>query len=81
MTMHFSTSLHIYPDISLIWVFLVAQTVKNLPSIQETGIQSLGWEDPPGEGNFYPLRILAWIILWTEELGELWSMGSQKSFP
>ena len=56
MTMHFSTSLHIYPDISLIWVFLVAQTVKNLPSIQETGIQSLGWEDPPGEGNFYPLE-------------------------
>ena len=56
MTMHFSTSLHIYPDICLIWASLVSQTVKNLPAIQETGIQSLGWEDLPGEGNCYPLQ-------------------------
>ena len=30
--------------------------VKNLPAIQETGIQFLGWEDPPGQGNGYPLQ-------------------------
>ena len=35
----------------LLWASLVAQTVKNLPAIQETQFQSLGQEDPPGEGN------------------------------
>ena len=39
----------------LIWS-LVAQIVKNLPAMQETWIQSLGWEDPPGEGNGNPLQ-------------------------
>ena len=28
------------------WASLVAQTVKNLPAVQETGVQSLGWENP-----------------------------------
>ena len=36
-----------------IWVFVVAQTVKNLPAIWETQFQFLGQEDPPGEGNGY----------------------------
>ena len=35
---------------------LVAQMVKNLPTMQETWVQSLGWADPPGEGNGYPLQ-------------------------
>ena len=35
---------------------LVAQTVKNLPAMQETWIQSLGQEDSPGEGNGNPLQ-------------------------
>ena len=35
---------------------LVAQTVKNLPAMQETQVQFLGWEDPPGEGNGNPLQ-------------------------
>ena len=34
-----------------IWDSLVAQVVKNLPAMQETWIQSLGWKDSPGEGN------------------------------
>ena len=34
----------------------IAQLVKNLPAMQETWIQSLGWEDPPGEGNCNPLQ-------------------------
>ena len=35
---------------------LVAQTVKNLPTIQETWVQSLSWEDPLEEGKGYPLQ-------------------------
>ena len=34
----------------------MAQTVKNLPAMQETQVRSLGWEDPPGEGNGYTLQ-------------------------
>ena len=35
---------------------LVAQLVKNLPAVWETWVQFLDWEDPPGEGNAYPLQ-------------------------
>ena len=35
---------------------LVAQRLKCLPAMQETWVQSLGWEDPPGEGNGNPLQ-------------------------
>ena len=35
---------------------LVAQMVKTLPEMQETQVQSLGWEDSPGEGNGNPLQ-------------------------
>ena len=41
---------------SLLRASLVAQTIKNLPTIEETGVQSLGQEDSPGEGNGYPLQ-------------------------
>ena len=34
----------------------MAQWVKNLPAMQETWVQSLAWEDPPGEGNGNPLQ-------------------------
>ena len=37
-------------------VSLVAQMVKRLPAMHETQIQSLGWEDPPVEGNGNPLQ-------------------------
>ena len=39
-----------------IWASLVAQKIKNLPAVWETQVQSLGWEDPPGEGNGNPLQ-------------------------
>ena len=52
--------------------------VKNLPAMQETGVQSLGWEDPLEEGIATHSSILAWRILWTEEPGGLQSMGSQR---
>ena len=41
---------------------LVAQTVQNLPKIQETWIQSLGWEDPLEKGMATLSSVLAWRI-------------------
>ena len=46
---------------------LVAQLAKNLPAVQETRVQSLGWEDPLEEGMATHSSILSWRILWTEE--------------
>ena len=47
--------------------------------MQETPVQSLGWEDSLEEKTATHPSILAWEILWTEEPGGLQSMGSQKS--
>ena len=55
----------------------MAQLVKNLPAIQETWVQSLGWEDPLKEEMAAHFSILAWDIPWTEEPGGLQSMGPQ----
>ena len=44
------------------WVSLVAQMVKNLPTVWETWVQSLGWEDPLEEGMATHSSILAWKI-------------------
>ena len=63
---------------SQLGVSLVAQTVKNLPAMWETWVQSLGWEDPLEEGMATHPSILAWRIPWTEEPGGLQSMGSQS---
>ena len=49
----------------------VAQTVKNLPTMQETWVQSLGWEDPVEKEMTINTSILAWRISQTEEPGEL----------
>jgi len=56
----------------------VAQTVKNLPAMQETCVQSLGWEDPLEKKMATHSNILAWKILWTEEPGGLQSTGLQR---
>ena len=56
----------------------MAQTVKNLPAIRETRVRSLGWEDLLEKGMATHSSILAWRIPWTEELGGLQSMGSQR---
>jgi len=58
--------------------FLVAQRIKHLPATQETGVQSLGWEDPLEKEMATHSSILAWRIPWTEEPGGLQSMGSQR---
>ena len=55
----------------------MTQIVKNLPAGQETQIQSLGQEGPLEKGMATHSRILAWRIPWTEEPGEVQSMGSQ----
>ena len=46
------------------WSSLVAQLVKNLPAMQETWVQSLGWEDPLEEGMATHSNILTWRIPW-----------------
>ena len=58
--------------------FLVAQMVKNLPTMQETQVRSLGGEDPLKEEMATHSSILAWRILRTEESGGLQSVGSQR---
>ena len=57
---------------------LVAQTGKHLPTMWETRVQSLGWEDLPEKEMATHSNILAWKIPWTEEAGRLQSMGSQR---
>ena len=60
------------------WASLVAQSVKNLPAVQETQVRSLGREDPLEKEMSTHSRILAWKIPWTEETGGLQSTGSQR---
>ena len=60
------------------WASLVAELVKNLSAMQETWVQSLGWEDPLEKEKATHSSILAWRIPWTEEPGRLQSMGLQR---
>ena len=57
----------------------MAQTIKNLPAMKETRVQSLGQEDPLEKGMATHSSILAWRIPWTEESGGLQSMGHRES--
>ena len=57
---------------------LVAQTVKQPPAMQETRVQSLGWEDLLKNEISTHFSILTWRIPWTEEPGRLQSMGLQR---
>ena len=56
----------------------MAQTVKNLPAMQETWVQSLDGEDPLEKGMATQSSTLAWRIPWTEEPGRLRSLGLQR---
>ena len=60
-------------------IHLVAQSVKNLPTVQEIQVPSLSWEDPLEKEMANHSSILAWEIPWTEEPRELQSMVSQES--
>ena len=55
-----------------------ASGVKNLPAMQETRVQSLGWEDPLEESMATHSGILAWRIPCTEETGELQSVAPHR---
>jgi len=57
----------------------MAQTVKNRPAMQETGVQSLGRKDPLEKEMATSSSILAWRIPWTEEPGGLQSTGLQRA--
>ena len=56
----------------------MAQTVKNLPAMQETQVPSLDWEDPLEKGMATHTSILAWRLPRTEEPGGLQSMGRKE---
>ena len=56
----------------------MVQTIKNLPAVQETRVQSLGLEDPLEKGMATHSSILPWRIPWTEESAGLMSMESQR---
>ena len=56
----------------------MAQTVKNLPAMQETRVLSLGWEVPLKKGMAIHSSILAWRIPWTEKPAGLQSMGHKE---
>ena len=57
----------------------MTQMVKNLPTMQENWVQSLGWEDPLEKGMATHPGMLAWRIPWTEEPGMLQSRGGRES--
>ena len=58
------------------WASLVAQTIKNVTTMQDTWVVSLGWEDALERRIATHSSILAWRIQWTEKPGSLQSMGS-----
>ena len=63
----------------IFWAYLVAQSVKKLPAVQETRAWALGWEDPLEKEMVNHSSILAWRVPWAEEPCRLQSMGLQKS--
>ena len=56
----------------------MAQTVKNLPAMQETQVQFLGWEDPLEKEMAAHSSTLVWKIPWMEDPGGLQPMGLQR---
>ena len=64
--------------LSVVMTSLVAQMVKHLSTVQETGLRSLDWEDLLEKEMAIHSRTIAWKIPWTEKPGRLQSMGSQR---
>ena len=61
------------------WASLIAQSVKNLPAMQETWVRFLGQEDPLEKEMATHSSIITWKTPWTEEPGRLQTMGPQES--
>ena len=70
---HTHTHTHTHTEASL-----VAQTVKNLPAMEETQVQSLSWEDPLEKGLAAHSSILAWRIPWTGSLASYSPCGCKE---
>ena len=70
--------LEIISVLNILRASLVAQRLKRLPTMQETWVRSLGWEDPLEKEMAIHSSILAWRIPSTEEPGGLQSTGSQR---
>ena len=79
----FSRKVSILRTQNVIWpeanVSTVAQTVKNLPAMQETSVRFMGWEVPLEKGMEIHSSILAWRTPWAEKPGGLQSLGSQRA--
>ena len=80
-----NTKLPLTPSTSLVFTLipfssasLVAQMEKHLPTMWETWVRSLGWEDPLEKETATHSSILAWKIPWTGKPDNLQSMGSQR---
>ena len=63
---------------NIYWTSLVAQMVKCLPTMWETRVRSLGWEDPLEKEMATRSSTLAWKTPWMEDPGRLQFMGSQS---
>ena len=61
-----------------IWTSLMAQMVKNVPEMQKTRVQALGWEDPLEKAIATYSSVLVWGIPWIEETGGLQSTRLQR---
>ena len=76
----FHVTLSIYLHLHCIYkASLVAQLVKNQPTMQESWVRSLGWEDALEKEMATQSSILAWEIPWRQKPGRLQSLTSQKS--
>ena len=76
-----ATFIYLFFNIEVAWslmISLLAQMLKCLPTMQETQVQSLGWEDPLEMEIATHSSTLAWKIPWMEEHGRLQSMGLQR---
>ena len=73
--------INIFPQYIVTYILrfsLVAQTVKHLPIMRETRVQSLGREDPLEKAMATHSSTLAWKMPWMEEPGRLHSIGLQR---
>ena len=74
------TTHHLTCGIKNEFICKAAQMVKNVPAMQKTQVQSLGWEDPLGKGMATHSSILAWRIPWREEPGVLHGVSKSQHF-
>ena len=73
-----SLNIRITMSINVRLAYLVAQTVKNVPTMLETWVLSLGWEDPLEKDMAIHCSILAWRIPMNRGVWGLQSMGLQR---